>query len=79
PSSREPADTGRPGNGRGAGAEPSGDEHSDSEQQESQLEEGSGGRSTKPGGRRGRRGGHSKRASVPSWDEIMFGGPTPHL
>ncbi|MDU4681019.1 MAG: DNA-binding protein, partial [Cutibacterium avidum] len=20
----------------------------------------------------------SKRASIPSWDEIMFGGPTPH-
>ncbi|WP_257477403.1 septation protein SepH [Acidipropionibacterium jensenii] len=33
----------------------------------------------KPGGRRRKRGSHSKRASVPSWDEIMFGGPTPHV
>lgn len=31
----------------------------------------------KPGGRRKRRGRGGKRASIPSWDEIMFGGPDP--
>lgn len=32
-----------------------------------------------PGGRRRRKSSRGKRASVPSWDEIMFGGPTPHV
>jgi hypothetical protein len=34
---------------------------------------------SRPGGRRRKKSSRGKRASVPSWDEIMFGGPTPHV
>ncbi|MBX7475166.1 hypothetical protein K1Y80_55280 [Streptomyces sp. MAG02] len=43
----------------------------DTPQQDALVEEGS-----RP--RKKRKPRKSRRASIPSWDEIMFGGPTPH-